>query len=143
MDVYRKGCHTIYRLHYHFVFTSKCRKPYVRGEVGERLRELIREICRSHEIEIVSGHVRPEHVHLLLSVPPRLALSRVAQAIKGKTSHHMLRDFRRLRRKCWGRHLWSRGYFVASSGNVTDEVLKKYIEEQDVEPQDGNFKLSE
>ena len=66
------------------------------------------------------------------------------QAIKGKSSHHLLRDFRHLRKAFWGQHLWARGYFVASSGNVTDEVLKKYIEQQGVESQnDENFQVSE
>ena len=67
--------------------------------------------------------VRPDHVHLLLDVPPHLAPSRVMQAIKGKTSHHLLMDRRKLRESFWGRHLWARGYFVATSGNVTDETV--------------------
>jgi putative transposase len=131
-------------LHYHFIFIPKYRKPVLRGDVALRLRELIREICRTNNIEILQGHVRPEHVHLLLSVPPQLAPSRVMQAIKGKTSHRLLRDFRRLRKEFWGRHLWSRGYFVATSGNVTDEVISKYIELQGAEPEDDDtFKVTE
>jgi putative transposase len=113
-------------LHYHFVFITKYRKPVLRGEIGTEVRELIREICRTLDIEIVQGHVRPEHVHLLLSVPPHLAPSRVMQAIKGKTSHHLLQDRRKLRAEFWGRHLWARGYFVCSSGQVTDEVIEQY-----------------
>lgn len=74
-------------MHYHFVFIPKYRKPVLRGDVGLRLRELIRRICHGNEIEIVQGHIWPEHVHLLLSVPPDLAPSRVMQAIKGKTSN--------------------------------------------------------
>ena len=143
MGQYRRGSHTVYRLHYHFIFIPKYRKPVLRGEVGTRVRDLIREICLGNDIEIIKGHVRPDHVHLLLSVPPRMAPSRVMQAIKGKTSHHLLRDFRHLRKTFWGRHLWARGYFAATSGNVTDEVLSKYIEDQDVEPDDDNFKVTE
>jgi len=83
-------------------------------------------------------------VHLLLDVPPNLSPSRVMQAIKGKTAHHLLRDYRRLHKEFWGRHLWARGYFGASSGNVTDETLAAYIEHQDVEPQnDDDFKITE
>jgi len=107
------------------------------------LRELVREICRSNDIEILRGHVSRDHVHLLLSVPPHLAPSRVMQAIKGKSSHHLLRNFRVLQKEFWGRHLWARGYFVASSGNVTDEVLAHYIAHQDVEPQDDAFGINE
>ena len=94
MADYRKGSHTVYSLHYHFVFIPKYRKPVLRGDVGKRVRELIREICHGKNIEIVKGHIRPDHVHLLLSVPPNMAPSRVMQAIKGKTSHKLLRDFR-------------------------------------------------
>ena len=143
MKDYRTFSHSVYRLHDHFVFTTKYRKPVLRGEVGLRTRELIREICRRNNIEIVQGHIRPDHVHLLLSVPPSLAPSRVMQAIKGKSSYQLLRDFRTLRKTFWGKHLWARGYFVATSGNVTDEVIAKYIEEQDVEPQDDDcFKVT-
>jgi putative transposase len=144
MESYRKGAHTVYRLHYHFVFITKYRKPALRGVVGERVRELIREICRGMDIEIVRGHVRPDHVHLMLSLPPSVAPSVAMQRIKGKTSHHLLRDFRALGRVFWGRHVFARGYFVATTGNVTDDVVKKYVEEQDVAASDDDtFKVSE
>ena len=108
------------------------------------MRELVREVCRTWDIEILQGHIRPDHVHLLLSVPPTISPSRVMHAIKGKTSNRLMRDFRTLNKTFWGRHLWARGYFVATSGNVTDEVLSKYIAEQDVEPQDDDeFKVTE
>ena len=88
----RRAAHTVYSLHYHFVFTTKYRKPVLVGEIGQSVRDLIRKICRSEDIEILQGHVRPDHVHLLLSTPPHLAPSRVMQAIKGKTSHHLLQE---------------------------------------------------
>ena len=143
MEGYRKGSHTVYRLHVHFVFIPKYRKPVLRGAVGKRLRELVREICLSRDIEILGGHIRPDHVHLLLSVPPQVAPSRVMQLIKGKTSHKLMREFRHIEKAFWGRHVWARGYFAASSGNVTDEVLQKYIEMQDLEPKDDVFKVTE
>jgi putative transposase len=116
----------------------------LRGEIGEEVRDLIREICRTQDIEILEGHVRPEHVHLLLSVPPHVSPSRVMQAIKEKTSHHLLQDRRKLRAEFWGRHLWAPGYFVYSSGNVTDEVIAQYIQLQGAEPQDDDrFRISE
>mgnify|MGYP006173670313 CR=1 FL=1 len=70
---YRRAAHTIYALHYHFVFITKYRKPVLRGDLGTEVRDLIREICRRLDIEIMQGHVRPDHVHLLLSVPPHAA----------------------------------------------------------------------
>ena len=144
MRHYRKSSHTVYEIHYHFVFITKYRKPALRGEIGLEVRRLVREICRSLDVEILAGHVRPDHVHLLVSVPPHLAPSRLMQAVKGKTSHRLLSDRRRLRKEFWGRHLWGRGYFVASSGNVTDEVIAEYIKTQGVDPQDDeNFRVTE
>jgi putative transposase len=105
---------------------------------------MIREICARQGIEILKGHVRPEHVHLLLSVPPQLSPSRVMQLIKGKTSNRLMQEFRMIRKEFWGRHLWARGFFVATTGNVTDEVLAKYIELQGAVPQDDDsFRVSE
>ncbi len=93
----RRTAHTVYSLHYHFVFITKYRKPVLRGDVRTEVRDLIREICQSNDIEILQAHVCPDHVHLLLSAPPHLSPSRVMQAIKWKTSHHLLQDHRRLR----------------------------------------------
>ena len=110
---------------------------------GEAPSRIDREICKTYDVEILKGHIRPDHVHLLLSVPPTLSPSRVMNAIKGKSSNRLLRDFRTLNKTFWGRHLWARGYFVATSGNVTDEVIARYIEEQDIEPEDADFKVTE
>ena len=79
---------------------------------------------------------------MLLSVPPHMEPSRVMQAIKGESSHRLLRDFRALRKEFWGRRLWARGYFVESSGNVTDEVITQSIELQGAETQDDDFSIS-
>ena len=100
-------------------------------------------MCRTHDIETVKGHIRPDHIHILLDVPPKMSPSKVMQAIKGKTSHHMLQDHRRLRKEFWGRHLWARGYFVATAGTVTDEVVAQYIENQDAEAEEDGFKITE
>ncbi len=143
MSEYRKGSHCVYLLHYHVVFIPKYRKPVLRGDVALRLRDLVRRICQENDVEILRGHIRPDHVHMLLSVPPTMAPSRLLQAIKGKSSYQLMRDFRALRKEFWGRHLWARGYFVATSGNVTDEVIAQYIATQDVGPKnDDDFKIS-
>ncbi len=141
MEHYRRSSHTVYDIKYHLVWITKYRKPVLRGEVGERVRELIREICKTNDVEIISGHVSMEHVHLFVSVPPHISVSRLMQSVKGKTSRKMMIEYKSLSRAFWGRHMWARGYFVASSGNITDEVIMKYIEEQGKEPSDGNFKV--
>ncbi len=144
MPRYRKGSHTVYELQYHFVFIAKYRKPVLKGDIARRTRELIREICASEDVVIVKGNVSPDHVHLMLSMPPQVSPSRIMQAVKGKSSHHLMREYRSVQREFWGRHLWARGYFVCTTGNVTDEVIKQYIEQQGVEPQeDRDFKITE
>jgi len=143
MRHYRRGPHTVYELHYHFVFITKYRKPVLRGDVGLRVRELIQEICKTQDMIILKGHVRPDHVHLFVSMPPQLSPSRAMQAIKGKTSHHLMQDFKAMRKTFWGQHLWARGYFVCTSGNVTDEVIAEYVSNQDVAGEEPDFKVSE
>ena len=144
MERYRTGPHSRFDLKYHFVWITKYRKGVLAGEVGVRLRELVREVCRTYEIEILEGSISRDHVHVLLSCPPNISPSKVMQYIKGKTSRKLLMEFRHLQKMFWGRHLWARGYFVASSGNVTDEVIMEYIRQQEgAEPDDGgnNFRL--
>ena len=138
MTEYRKGSHTVYDIKYHIVWITKYRKSVLRGEIGLRLRELIRQTCEAEEVYIEKGHVAADHVHLLLSVPPNIAVSDLVQRLKGRSSRKMLDEFGELRRQFWGQHLWARGYFVASSGNVTDEIIAQYIEMQNEKPQNDN-----
>ena len=136
----------MYDIKYHLVWITKYRKPVLRGEIAKHLRELVRQTCATLDVEIVSGHVASDHVHLLVSVPPQVAVSQLVQRLKGRTSRLMLDAFIELSRQFWGRHLWARGYFVASSGNVTDEVIKQYIEaqEKNLPPDDlSNFTISD
>ena len=99
------------------------------------------KIARSLEMTIYAGAINREHVHMLIGIPPHLSVSRAVQFLKGKSSHRLLSEYPKLRKRYWGQHLWARGYWVASSGNVTDEVWKKYIEDQKPEPPDDNFKV--
>ena len=140
MTEYRHGAHTVFRIHLHIVWVTKYRKPVMSGEVGLRLRELIREICGNSEVTIIKGHVARDHLHLFVSVAPQVTISRLVPLLKGKSSYKMLAEFPHLRKKFWGRHLWARGYFCVSSGNVTDEVIKQYIEEQSHD-QDSDFRV--
>lgn len=138
MENYRTSAHSRYDIKYHFVCVTKYRKGVLTGAVGNRLRDLVREICRTHDIEILQGAVSRDHVHVLLSCPPNLSPSKIMQYIKGKTSRKLMMEFRHLQKQYWGRHLWARGYFVASSGNVTDEAIMEYIrQQQGTEPDDG------
>ena len=143
MKQYRKASHSVYDLKYHIVWITKYRKPVLRREIGTRVRELVRMICASLEVEIVKGNISRDHVHLLVSVPPTLAVSRLVQRMKGLTSRRLLEENRGLNKAFWGRHLWGRGYFAASVGNVSEEMIAQYIEnQQDMErAQDADFKV--
>ena len=141
MEHYRKSSHTTYDLKYHLVWITKYCKQVLSGETAKRVRELIREICRAQDVEIIKGHISRDHVHIFVSVPPHVSISRLMQSIKGKSYRKMLSEFKPLSRAFWGRHIWARGYFAASSGNVTDEVIMQYIEIQGKEPQDGDFHI--
>ena len=140
MAEYRRGAHTIFEIHLHLVWITKYRRPALKGEVATRVRDLIRDICGQHEVSIMQGHVSKDHVHLLISLPPQVTISRLMQWLKGRTAHHLLAEFPHLKKQFWGRHLWARGYFCCSSGNVTDEVIAKYIAEQNID-QDEDFKV--
>ena len=143
MEHYRKSSHTVYDIKYHIVWITKYRKQILRADIAHRVRELTREICRSHDVEIMKGNVSRDHVHIFVSVPPHISVSQLVQSLKGKTSRKLLMEFKSLSKAFWGRHIWARGYFVASSGNVTDEVIIKYIEQQNIEPPDGDFKTED
>ena len=144
MENYRKTSHTVFDVKLHFVWITKYRKPILYGKTAERVRELIREICLSKNVQILKGHVSKDHVHIFVSKPPHLSESKLMQYIKGKTSRKLLMEFPEISKKYWGRHMWGRGYFVASSGNVTDEVIMQYIEIQDIEERknDDDFQIS-
>jgi putative transposase len=131
MKLYRRGSHTLWDLKYHLVWTTKYRKPVLERRIAIRTRDLIREICKEHQVEIVRGHVSKDHVHLFISMPPQISVSKIAQYLKGKTSRKILMEFPQLQRKFWGQHFWTRGYFAATSGAITDEMIMEYIENQD------------
>ena len=88
----------------------------------------------------MKGHVSKDHVHLLISLSPQVTISRLMQWLKGRTAHHLLAEFPHLKKPFWGRHLWARGYFCCGSGNVTDDVIAKYIAEQNTNV-DEDFKV--
>ena len=97
------------------------------------------------EVEILAGHIPKDYIHLLVSAPPHLSVSKLVQYIKGYTSRKLLMEFKELNKQFWGKHLWGRGYFVASSGNVTDEVIAEYIRTQDIAEnlKNDNFNISD
>jgi putative transposase len=130
---YRLGAHTKTDLKVHVVWLPKYRKPVLTGEVAVRVRDLIRQIAAEHELEIISGKVARDHVHIFLSYRPNQDVSQIMQWLKGISSRVLLQEFPHLRKRFWGRHFWARGYLAVSSGTITDEMVKEYIEEQEGE----------
>jgi putative transposase len=133
MRRYRLGAHTKSDLKIHVVWIPKYRKAVLTGDVALRVRELIRRIAAAHELEIISGKVARDHVHVFLSYRPTQKVSQIMQWLKGTSSRVLLQEFPRLRKQFWGRHLWARGYLAVSSGNITDEMIREYIDEQEGE----------
>jgi putative transposase len=127
MENYHKTTHTVNDMKYYLVRIKKYRKPILLGEVAERIWELVRKQCKSMDLGIIRGHISRDYFHLIVSVPPQHSVSKVMKKIKGKTSHKLLMEFDTLQRKIWGYHLWVKGYFAASAGNVIDEGIMKYI----------------
>jgi putative transposase len=105
-----------------------------------RVRELVRQTCEAFEIHIIKGVVSKDHVHIFVSAPPTMAPSEIMRRIKGRTSSKLFEDFPHLRKRFWGRHFWARGYFCASSGQVTDEMIKNYLDHHFEPKKDDDFR---
>ena len=133
MRHYRLGAHTKSDLKVHVVWIPKYRKAVLKGDVALRVRDLVRQIAMEHELEIISGKVARDHVHVFLSCRPTQKVSQIMQWLKGTSSRMLLQEYKHLRKQFWGRHLWARGYLAVSSGTITDEMIKEYIDEQDGE----------
>ena len=125
---YRYGSHTVFKIEYHFVWVTKYRYQILKGEVGERVRELVRQTCEAFEIRILKGVVSKDHVHILVSAPPELAPSEIMRRIKGRTASKLFEEFTTLKKRYWGRHVWARGYFCATVGEMTEDMIKEYLE---------------
>ena len=136
----RKSSHVQYDIQYHLVWTTKYRYRVLNGKIAERARELIRQSCNSMNVDIIKGSIGQEHIHMLVSCPPDLSVSKLVQQLKGKTSRVLLSEYKNLKKRYWGQHLWASGYFCRSVGFITQEAVKDYIENQQDEFEE-NFKI--
>ncbi len=139
---YKTSGHAIYDIQYHLCWCTKYRYPILRDEIGRRCRDLLRQIAMARDVTIIRGALAPDHIHMLVASPPSLAPSKLVQYLKGRSSRKLQMEFDELKRRYWGQHLWARGYFCSTVGTVTDEIIKKYIEEQKWEDDGGKgFKI--
>ncbi len=143
MRRYRTGAHTKTDLKAHVIWIPKYRKKVLTGPVAIRARDILRQIAMEHEIDIITGKVTRDHIHMFISYRPTQNISKIMQWLKGISSRILLSEFPHLRKQFWGRHLWARGYLAVSSGNITDEMIQQYIDEQEGEPviDDSRFQI--
>ncbi len=125
---YEKGKHCVFYHRYHVVWITKYRFKVLRGAVVERVREIIRQVCAEQGVQIISGVLSSDHVHMFVSIPPKLSVSDFMRKVKGRSSHKVQMEFPQLKKRYWGRHFWGRGYFSTTSGAITDDVILQYLE---------------
>ena len=126
----KKLAHSVYECKYHIVFCPKYRYRLFSDEVAEYTRQQIYELCRRKDgLEILELNIQPDHIHLVLSIPPKYAVSNVMGYLKGKLALQLFNRYEQLRRRYWGQHLWSRGYCVTTVG-LDEEKIRKYVKWQ-------------
>ena len=143
MRPYKLGAHTKKDLKVHLIWIPKYRKRVLTWQVAIRARDILGQIALEHKLEIITGKVSSDHVHMFISYRPTQNVSKIMQWLKGINSRILLSEYPHLRKQFWGRHLWARGYLAVSSGTVTDEMTNQYIEEQGGEPvtDDSRFQI--
>ena len=125
---YQNASHVKYDIKYHIVWITKYRYKILNNDIGQRLKLLLIQTCQSRGVTIISGHIAKDHIHILVSCPPSLAPAKIVQYLKGRSSRILQEEYPHLRKRYWGQHLWARGYFCATVGAITDEMIKEYIE---------------
>ena len=132
MDDYESLSHTKWDCKYHVVFIPKCRRKALYGELRKHLAEVFHQLAQRKECRIEEGHPMPDHVHMLIAIPPKYAVSHVVGYIKGKSAIHLARVYGERKRNFVGQHFWARGYFVSTLGR-DETVIREYIRKQENE----------
>ena len=132
MDDSKSLSHSRWECKYHIVFIPKYRRKVLFGEIRRELGEVFRSLARRRESEVLEGHLMPDHVHMLISIPPKYAVAQVVGFIKGKSAIHIARTFAGRKRNYVGEHFWARGYYGSTVGR-DEEQIRKYIRHQEDE----------
>lgn len=127
------GSTCVYNIGYHLVWATKYRKQVIIGEVETRLKTLFREFESKHDFEIKEMEVMPDHCHLFISCHPKHAPSDIVKILKGSSARKLFMDFPHLKKSLWGGHLWNPSYYIGTVGNMSKEVVLKYIQNQKTE----------
>ena len=134
MDDFQSLSHTRWDCKYHVVFIPKCRRKTLYVQLRRDLGEVFHRLAAQKESKILEGHLMADHVHMMISIPPKYAVSQVVGFIKGKSAIHLARVYGERKRNFVGQHFWARGYFVSSVGR-DEEVIRQYICNQEKEDQ--------
>jgi putative transposase len=124
--------HTRWECKYHIVFIPKYRKKVLFGQIRKEMGEVFHRLARQKESFIEEGHLLPDHVHLMISIPPKYAVSQVVGFIKGKSAIHIARMYAGRKQNYVGQHFWARGYFASTVGR-DEQVIRNYIRHQEAE----------
>ena len=122
--------HTKWMCKYHIIFTPKYRRKVIYNQYRKDLQESIRTLCKYKGVEILEGHMMPDHVHLVLSIPPKISVSSFMGYLKGKSALMMFEKHANLKYKFGNRHFWAEGYYVSTVG-LNEETIRKYVREQE------------
>ncbi|MDX9763105.1 MAG: IS200/IS605 family transposase [Desulfomonilia bacterium] len=126
--------HTRWECKYHIVWIPKYRKKTMYGQLRKHLGEVIRKLARQKESNVIEGHLMPDHIHMLISIPPKYSVSQVIGYMKGKSAIHIARSYFGKRKNFTGQHFWARGYYVSTVG-LDEEMVRSYIKKQEQEDQ--------
>lgn len=132
MDKTESLSHTRWECKYHIVFIPKCRRKTLYGQLRKHLGEVFRQLASQRESRVEEGHLMPDHVHMLVSIPPKYAVSQVVGFIKGKSAIHLARVYGERKRNFVGQHFWARGFYVSTVGR-DESVIREYIQKQEEE----------
>ena len=124
--------HTVWECKYHVVWIPKYRKKALYEQLRKNLGSTFKELATQKESQILEGHLRPDHVHVLISIPPKYSVSQVVGFIKGKSAIHIARNFTGHRKNFTGQHFWARGYYVSTVGK-DETTVREYIKQQEQE----------
>jgi len=134
MDENESLSHSRWECKYHVVFIPKCRRRTLYKALRKHLGEVFKRLASQKESRIIEGHLMPDHVHMLISIPPKYAVSQVIGFIKGKSAIHLARVYGEKKRNFVGQHFWARGYFVSTVGR-DETMIREYIRHQEQEDQ--------
>jgi putative transposase len=126
MGDFKKLAHAVWECKYHLVWCPKYRFRILSGDIGRSVREIIRQLCEWKRVEILAGNVQIDHIHLVLSIPPKYSVSELGGFLKGKSAIKIFDMHLELKRRYWGRHFWAKGYCVSTVG-LDEEEIRKYV----------------